>query len=617
MAVCSQLDSCRVGTLLVGEVVMAQPAVGGGLRLHCFGLGWASAASDDGSPLLLPLSHELRSNMPVFGRYYSATVRVGIRDTPGVSSASIGADAAILPGECVRIDRVVLNEMAVPKIAIIHETEYEADASAGAEAVSSTATWGWASFWSISDASALFVMEDETPPPSRVWGVGGTKGPGTGLRPPSCRPPPAPQLDGSGGPTSVDTEGRIIFGYHEPRTVTRAALALQAQGKSATAEKMKLKKAINASAEMLYDRGDQVTRNGDDSMKLDATASELVPTPGNQWRERSFLANLDRHTKSVDESEQPRTVSSLRGHASMDDLSYIRQTFAQPSNPLVGSHDTNRSVDSDGVNCSNMGAALGNGSVVVVTNTSKAGGDASRSTERSEGGPNQNEDMRTGRSGYSMVNSTLHSPSSWLHVDNGSTEKHNENWTRLGLDQSNTSSKSTAVSAGSTQEWEREDEQQRLRARARLAKTAPRPPPPKVPNHPLPPRPTLSSAGAWSLSDTWFGPDVEAFLEPLGETLPGLRKSCQIARMDDEKLAELEALRRHWCLEEGDNDVHDAVSHPFLHWMQRLGVGGIDHTLAVCAALRHVYQERWDTQAAETTLLAKETEDRQKNVVRA
>jgi hypothetical protein len=96
-----------------------------------------------------------------------------------------------------------------------------------------------------------------------------------------------------------------------------------------------------------------------------------------------------------------------------------------------------------------------------------------------------------------------------------------------------------------------------------------------------------------------FDPEVEAFLEPLEQALPKLRKACQIARMDDTKLAELEGLRRHWCLDEGDADVQDAASHPFLRWLQRLGVGGIDQTLAVCAALRQVYQERWERQAAE------------------
>ena len=96
-----------------------------------------------------------------------------------------------------------------------------------------------------------------------------------------------------------------------------------------------------------------------------------------------------------------------------------------------------------------------------------------------------------------------------------------------------------------------------------------------------------------------FDPEVEELLQTLEKRLPGLRKACLIARMDDTKLVELEGLRRHWCLEEGDNDVQDAASHPFLRWLQRLGVVGIDQTLAFCAALRQVYQERWDWQAAE------------------
>ena len=119
------------------------------------------------------------------------------------------------------------------------------------------------------------------------------------------------------------------------------------------------------------------------------------------------------------------------------------------------------------------------------------------------------------------------------------------------------------------------------------------------------------------MHETSFDSDVEAFLEPLAQTLPRLRKACQIARLDGKKLAELEGLRRHWCLEEGDHGVQDAASHPFLRWLQRLGVAGIDDTLAVCAALRHVYQERWDQQAADATRLGTELDGRQKNVGRA
>ena len=133
-----------------------------------------------------------------------------------MSSSSLGAEQPSYPANAC-VDRVVLNELAVPKIAILHDAEYEADASAGAEAVSSTITWGWASFWSVSDSSPLFVIEDETPEPTRVWGIGGTSsGAGTSCRPPSCRPPPPPQLDGSGG-RDVDADGQIIFGYHRPR----------------------------------------------------------------------------------------------------------------------------------------------------------------------------------------------------------------------------------------------------------------------------------------------------------------------------------------------------------------------------------------------------------------
>lgn len=549
---CSQLHSARVGTLLAGEVTTAQPA-DGGLRLHCHGRGWASAAADDGSPLLLPLSRELRSSMPVFGRYYSATVRVPIRDSPAVSSACI---AAILPGECVRIDRVVLNELAVPKLAISHQAEYEADASAGAEAVSSTTTLGWASFWSISDASALFVMEDETPPPSRIWGVGGT---GAGLQPPSCRPPPPQQLDGSGGPTGMDAEGRVVFGYREPRTVTRAALATQALGKSATREQMKLKMAIDASADTL--QLSSVDRAEIGTMELDATATGTVPSPGSEWRAQSFTANPNRHIELVNELERPCTVSFVRGHVSMDDLSYVRQTFAKPSNLLAsfGSHNND---------------------------------DDSETSTHTDGSVHS----RIGGSGYSMSNCTLHSPSSWVHIDGNSSDRYDESWAHLdhsGLD--------TPMDAASTEESEYAAEHKRAPARARLAAIPPPPPPPtsQMSGHPLPGRPAASSKGNWSLYETSLDPDVEGFLEPLNQILPGLRKACLIARMDDQKLAELEGLRRHWCLEEGDSDVQDAASHPFLRWMQRLGVGGIDHTLAACAALRNVYQERWDWQAAQ------------------
>ena len=170
---------------------------------------------------------------PVFGRYYSADVRVPIRNSPAVSSSTLGAAAAILPGECVRIERVVLNELAVPKVAITHEKEYEADATPLVEAASATTTWGWVSFWSVSDASPLFTVEDEDPSPRRVWGASGTSvGSVNTLVPPECRPKPRPMLDGSGGPTTVDEKGRVVFAYRPPTTTTTAAMSLQAKGKS-------------------------------------------------------------------------------------------------------------------------------------------------------------------------------------------------------------------------------------------------------------------------------------------------------------------------------------------------------------------------------------------------
>ena len=66
-----QVDSARVGALLAGEVVNAEPAAEGGLRLHCIGRGWASMAMDDGSPLLIPLSRELRRDMFASARQVS------------------------------------------------------------------------------------------------------------------------------------------------------------------------------------------------------------------------------------------------------------------------------------------------------------------------------------------------------------------------------------------------------------------------------------------------------------------------------------------------------------------------------------------------------------------
>eukprot|EP01043_Picozoa_sp_COSAG02_P008542 COSAG02_NODE_275_length_26232_cov_85.210424_7_plen_593_part_00 len=587
MPVCSQLHSARVGTLLAGEVTTAQPASDGGLRIHCHGRGWASVAADDGTPLLLPLSHQLAKSMPIFGRYYSAIVRVPIRDSPAVSSASLGADAAILPGECVRIDRVVLNELALPKIALLHEAEYEADASAGAEVVSSTATWGWASFWSISDASPLFVIEDETPEPTRVWGIGGTSSwAGTSCRPPACRPSSPPQLDGSGGPTSVDADGQIIFGYHEPRTVTRAALAMQAVGKSATKEQMKLKMAIDASAEILQ-LLPSVSHNQSGTTTLDGTAPETVATHGSPWREQSFIANPDRHSDLVDELERPCTVSFVRGHVSMDDLSYVRQTFAKPSNLLAtfGSHDDSNSSDGS----ENIDSALDRGE-------SSSPSDAIAGFRPDIEGGAESEYSRVGGSGYSMSNCALHSPSSWVHIDVSGAIRHDENWANLGDSRQNRLD--TQGDPASTERTEREGEQ--AAARGRRALSVALPPPPNASARALPGRPGLSSfssTGGWSMYG--FDPEVEAFLEPLEQALPKLRKACQIARMDDTKLAELEGLRRHWCLDEGDADVQDAASHPFLRWLQRLGVGGIDQTLAVCAALRQVYQERWERQAAE------------------
>ena len=466
------------------------------------------------------------------------------------------------------------------------EANAEADANAGAEVVLSTVTWGWASFWSISDASALFVIEDETPSPSRVWGIGGTSsGTGTGLQPPACRPPPPPLVDGSGGPTSVDADGQIIFGYHEPRTVTRAALAMQAVGKSATKEQMKLKMAIDASAENLQ-LSPSVNYNESDSTKLDST--ELVASHGNPSREHSFLANPSRHVHLVDELERPCTVSFVRGHVSMDDLSYIRQTFAKPSVLLAtfGCRDGNDGSEKNDHN-----------SIAVDRGESSSFSSAIAGfTPDTEGGVVESEDSRVGGSGYSMSSSTLHSPSSWVHISG--VARHDENWGNLGDSRQN--GVDTSGYAASTEQTKHEVEQETARGYARLSVPLP-PPPPKTSARALPGRPGLSppSSSTWGWSMYEFDPAVEEFLETLEQRLPGLRKACQIARIDDTKLAELEGLRRHWCLEEGDSDTQDAASHPFLRWLHRLGVVGIDQTLAVCAALRHMYQERRDWQAVE------------------
>ena len=65
--------------------------------------------------------------------------------------------------------------------------------------------------------------------------------------------------------------------------------------------------------------------------------------------------------------------------------------------------------------------------------------------------------------------------------------------------------------------------------------------------------------------------------------------------MDGEKLAELERMRRHWC-SLSDASSEDAGGHPFLAFLARLGVCGIDDTLLLCAQLRSAFDH------AETTL---------------
>ena len=60
--------------------------------------------------------------------------------------------------------------------------------------------------------------------------------------------------------------------------------------------------------------------------------------------------------------------------------------------------------------------------------------------------------------------------------------------------------------------------------------------------------------------------------------------------MDGEKLAELERMRRHWC-SLSDASSEDAGGHPFLAFLARLGVCGIDDTLLLCAQLRSAFDQ--------------------------
>ena len=88
---------------------------------------------------------------PEFGLCYSAKVRVPIRDSPAVSSATLDA---VMAGECVRVERVVISEQGVPKIGIVLPTD----------GGGSGARWGWASYASVSDGSPLWSALKEAPP---------------------------------------------------------------------------------------------------------------------------------------------------------------------------------------------------------------------------------------------------------------------------------------------------------------------------------------------------------------------------------------------------------------------------------------------------------------------
>jgi hypothetical protein len=481
----------------------------------------------------------------------------------------LGGPAVVLPGECVRIERVVLNELQVPKVAIIQK--HEADSTRLAETASASPPGGWVSFWSVSDASPLFTVEDVDPSPRRVWGVGDS---GMEVGPPQCRPKPPPTLDGSGGPTIVDENGRVVFGYRPPTTTTTEAMSLQAAGKSRCREEMRAKSAVEASALALQrsfsDLRDHsvglndasLTRGGRGSGDENAASERRF-----QWKEQSFLNNMDRSASLVDVAERPSTVSLVRGHVGMDNLSYIRQTFASVWQTVDGADDSLR----------------------MEGEADKSGLMRERSAQ-----------------GYDSANSTVHSPEYWLHIEDNSEARRAGDWasvTSVGID-----------TAEMTQAHQAGDGNAGLPSPALHRSVTPaRPPALRVP--PPPPPPPERLGPAWNLAAP-FESDVESFIRPIEEYLPQLRRACQIARVDCDKLAELEGLRRHWCLDEGDGNVREAGDHPFLRWLQRLGVKGIDDTLAVCGSLRKVYQDRWEAQAQEDRVLAEEAEDRRRNGLR-
>ena len=288
-----------------------------------------------------------------------------------------------------------------------------------------------------------------------------------------------------------------------------------------------------------------------------------------QWKEQSFMNNMDRSTNLVDDMERPCSVSLVRGHVGMDSLSYIRQTFASAAGYIEDDEDY---FGMDGED----------------EDTLLTDGDGSR-LERTIGG-----------SGYDSANSIVHSPEHWVHIEDNSEARQDENWATIGSNET--------AGADLTHQHGEDSEAVRSPALHRSVLSA-RPPPPRVPPPPPP------DGSAWNLAGT-FESDVESFLAPLDQRLPQLRRACQIARVDGEKLAELEGLRRHWCMDECDTEVREAGDHPFLRWLQRLGVEGIDDTLTVCGSMRKVYQERWDTQASEDRLLLEEAEDRRKNGLR-
>ena len=296
----AQLDSGRCGALMQGEVVSAEPPPEGGLRVHCPGRGWASATTSDGSPLLERCSRDLRRSLPEFGLCYSAKVRVPVRDSPAVSSATLDA---VMAGECVRVERVVISEQGVPKIGIVLPTD----------GGGSGARWGWASYASVSDGSPLWSALKEAPPsPRRLWGGAHGEQPG----PPLCRPPDTSE------PT--DEHGRRIFVQRGKTTVGRETFDLLAQGLSRHTEAV----AAEAHARLLLERHEAAARAlaetplttfASQAEEQEQEDEEVSGGSGRGWQPFGSLEDQAR--------DRPDSVSLVRGHGTADDLSYIRSAY--------------------------------------------------------------------------------------------------------------------------------------------------------------------------------------------------------------------------------------------------------------------------------------------------